>query len=206
MQMQARVAIGCVTALVTALAPFPTHARLAEPPESPAQADPMQVEQSGPVAPDPTQPGPERPGSAQPDPEQPDPAQPDETGESPPLDIPVNVRDPTPIERARGLVLRRTGTGLMAGGGIIAAGGLGLTIAYTVIGDQRQALDTPVLADIEQAAKVAQIGGALLASGIAVIAIGGVIFSRGKRLGQPQPIARIRVTPAFGGLVVSGQF
>jgi hypothetical protein len=137
---------------------------------------------------------------------QPEASQPEQPQESAELDIPVSVRDPTPEERARGQVLRKTGTGLLITGGVAAASGLGLTIAFTVIGDRRQGLSDPVLEDVEQAHRVAQVGGILLASGLAIVAVGGFIFARGKNKMEPQPIARIRVTPAFGGLVVSGQF
>ncbi|HVH99763.1 MAG TPA: hypothetical protein VM869_13670 [Enhygromyxa sp.] len=136
----------------------------------------------------------------------PEPPQPEVAPPPPVLDIPMNVRPPTPEERTRGQRMRRSGTGLLITGGVVAASGLGLTIAYTVIGDRRQALDEPVLEHIQQANTVAQVGGVLLASGLAVIAVGGVLFVRGKKLTGPQPLARIRVTPAFGGLVLSGQF
>lgn len=173
------------------------------PPEPPVPAEPMEpvpIEPPPVPAPAETPPEPEQP-VAPPEATQPPPQPP-----SPALDIPVTVRDPTPEERRRSQILRKTGTGLLVTGGVIAASGLGLTIAYTVIGDRREALENPVLEDIEQANELARVGGILLASGIAAIAIGGVVFSRGKKLGEPQPIARIRVTPSLGGVVLSGQF
>jgi hypothetical protein len=213
----ARVSICC---LALTLVPDLARAQSAEPPADAPQPDPIQplppepavppepvpamppepLEPAVPPEPVPPVAPPEATLPAEPPPPEPPPPP------SPELDIPVNVRDATPEERRRGQILRKTGTGLLVSGGVIAASGLGLTIAYTVIGDRREDLDNPVLEDIQQANEVAQVGGILLASGLAVVAVGGVIFSRGKKLGEPKPLARVRVTPSLGGLVVSGQF
>jgi outer membrane biosynthesis protein TonB len=120
--------------------------------------------------------------------------------------IPQTFREPTPEERVRGRRMRRAGIGLMTAGGVVSAVGLGLTIAYTVIGDRREEAADPVLAEIERAARGAQAGGITLASGIAVIAAGGIVFSLGNRQLGPQPVARLRVSPTLRGVVVSGQF
>jgi hypothetical protein len=87
---------------------------------------------------------------------------------------------------------------------VIAVGGLGVTLAFTVVGDQRQAVADPIQAGIDQANRITQAGGALLATGLALVAVGGVLFTRSRA--RPRTTARVHVTPAWGGLVVSGRF
>jgi hypothetical protein len=114
--------------------------------------------------------------------------------------------EPSPEDRAKGKTMRKAGIGVIATGGVLAAGGLGMTLAFTILGDASQNAEDPVLEDIERHNTMAQVGGILLASGIAVVAIGGIVFARSKKKLEPQPTARVRVAPALGGLVLSGQF
>ncbi|MFO7562944.1 MAG: hypothetical protein R6X02_09910 [Enhygromyxa sp.] len=221
-----------IAALALTLAPLGARAELAptqnaeqqggEPPEPvPVEPEPIEVV---PPEPEPPEPAPPDPEPLEPEPPDPEPieiippeaapevppptAEPVEAPPEPSVEelIPQMFRDPTPEERARGQTMRRAGIGIMGAGGVIAVTGFGLTIAYTVIGDRREAVADPVLAEVEQADKVAQVGGILLASGIAAATIGGIIYTRGQRQLEPRPLARLRVSPAFGGLVVSGQF
>jgi hypothetical protein len=113
---------------------------------------------------------------------------------------PVEGPDPAPEVRTKARTLRRTGTGIMIGGGVIAATGLGLTITFTVLGDRAEELDEPVLADVQHNDDVARVGGILLASGLLTVAVGGIIFATSKK--RPRATARVRVTPTLGGLVL----
>jgi hypothetical protein len=179
MRERNRVSIWCsvVTATALAVAPITVRAEFSEP--------------GGEEQPDATQPETERPGVQPPAP---------------------GVEGPTPPEpsearaNSRSRILRRTGTGVMTTGGVIAASGLGVTIAFTVIGDQRSNADDPVLEQVEQANRVAQIGGILLASGLALIAIGGIVYTRAHSAKRERPVARLRMAPTAGGVIVSGQF
>jgi hypothetical protein len=113
---------------------------------------------------------------------------------------------PDPEPRTSSPARRKAGIGLMATGGVLAASGLGVTIAFTVLGDRQQNAADPQLDEIERMNSNAQIGGILLASGIAIVAIGGAVFAtRNKKL-ERRAVARLRVAPTLGGLVVSGQF
>jgi hypothetical protein len=123
-----------------------------------------------------------------------------EPPEPAPQQAPVEGPDPAPAVRPNARTLRHTGAGFMIGGGVIAAAGLGLTITFTVLGDRAEDVDDPVLAEHEHNDDVARVGGILLASGLAVVAIGGVIFATSKK--KPRATARIRITPTVGGLVV----
>jgi len=206
----------CAATLLTTV-PITASAR-STPPEldQPGQPDepPPEAERVEPETPEPEQPIPVEIEPAQPEPVEiePEPTPPEPTPPEQPeagfedFAIPVTVREPTPEERARGLLLRKTGSGLMIGGGVVAVAGLVTTIAFTAVGDRHQSAEQPVLDDVERANTGAQIGGITLASGIAIVAIGGIVFVRGKRLLEPQRVAHLRVVPALGGVVVSGRF
>ncbi|PRP94335.1 hypothetical protein [Enhygromyxa salina] len=104
--------------------------------------------------------------------------------------------------------MRKVGIGLLAGGGVVATTGLGLTITFTVLGDRLQeSADQPAIERIEQRDAMARVGGVLLASGLAFVAVGGVVLSTAIRRGaRSRTEARVRVAPALGGLVISGRF
>lgn len=125
----------------------------------------------------------------------------------PPAEAPSALDEgPSPAEIAKVQTMRRASIGLIASGGVVATTGLGLTIAFSVLGHRAQNRDAPMIEDIEQQNAAAQVGGILLASGIAVVAVGGIIFASAKRKAESQATARVRVAPAIGGLVVSGRF
>ncbi|KIG16173.1 hypothetical protein DB30_04891 [Enhygromyxa salina] len=97
--------------------------------------------------------------------------------------------------------------GLLITGGVVATTGMGMTIAFTILGDQLQEREDPAIADIEQRDDMARIGGVLLVSGLAFVAAGGIVFaSAARRKGLTRTEARIRIAPAVGGVLVSGQF
>ncbi|NJK31114.1 MAG: hypothetical protein HC927_01165, partial [Deltaproteobacteria bacterium] len=82
----------------------------------------------------------------------------------------------------------------------------GHDVAFAITGRQAQRAELPVIEDIERNNTMAQVGGAILASGLAVVAIGGSVFVIAKRRAESRTTARIQVAPALGGVVVSGRF
>ncbi len=149
---------------------------------------------------------PEQPASAEPEPAAVEPVAP-AVEDSEQGFAPEAVPPPSPEQQAQTRTRRKIGLGLMIGGGVVSTAGIGLTLAYTVVGDRLQRAPQPVLADVERANTITQVGGVLLASGIVVVAVGGIIFTKyGHTKAKARPMARVRVAPALGGLVVSGRF
>ncbi len=185
-------------ALALMLMPVSVRAEVVQP-EPPLEPPP-------PEPPPPIEPPPEPQPAPEPQPPpQPQPVEP--LAERPaPAAAAVPILGPTPAQIAKLRTMRRAGIGLIATGGVVATTGLGLTIAFTVLGHQEQDADEPVLEDIEQKDSMARVGGIVLASGLAVVAIGGLIFASAKRRAVSLGLARVRVAPAIGGLVVSGRF
>ncbi len=103
----------------------------------------------------------------------------------------------TPQEIAAATKLKKIGGGVMIGGGAVAAAGFGLTLAFTLKVRKLEGDNAPI-EDIDSADKLSMVGGILLASGIAVVAIGGIIHRKGSK--------RLEVQPTLGGLVLSGRF
>ncbi|WP_217909733.1 hypothetical protein [Pseudenhygromyxa sp. WMMC2535] len=163
------------------------------------EIEPVEIEP--PPEPEPIEPEPE----PEPEPEvEPEPEpEPEPEVEPEPEPEPVG---PTPEQIAQAKTMRRAGIGLMAAGGVVSLTGLSLTIAFTALGDKAQGAETPVLEDIEKHDSSAKVGGILLASGIAVVAIGGIVFTNAKKKTKSKEEAHVRVTPALGGLVLSGKF
>jgi hypothetical protein len=146
--------------------------------------------------------------------------------EIPPPPEPAVVPEPTPEPQAPAVegpqparldpeqlakidAQRKAGVVVMGTGGVLAAAGFGMTLAFTVLGDQAQELDEPVLEDIERNNSLTRVGGVALASGVALVAVGGILFTNANRKAEQrraEAMARVRVAPAVGGLVVSGQF
>ena len=172
-------------------APAEAAARAEEPTEAPV-AEPVATEPAPEPAPEPT---PEPVAAPEPEPA--------------PVEGPKPADEPPP---ATGKIKtqRSAGIGVMATGGAMALAGIALTLAFTVSGDKEQNKDEPDDTLIEQADKNARIGGVLVASGIAVIAIGGIVFANAAKKQRMGTTARVRVTPAVGptvgGLVLSGRF
>jgi hypothetical protein len=142
---------------------------------------------------------------------------------------------PSPEDAARGNRLRTTGVGFMAAGGVFAATGFVLTLAFTLKSksalrdqyaseEELQHLDCSRMSDPSQACDAlaadlqggkdkvrrfdrgATIGGALLIGGIGVVALGGILYRLGIKKLRPITTARLRLNPAYGGMVLSGQF
>ena len=157
------------------------------------------------------EPGADAPEDQQPEDEQPagEPGRedPNLAGQDGPSDLTEVLPDPAlEQQRAKAKRMRKAGVGLMASGGAVATTGLGLTIAYTILGDREEEVEEPVPADVQQKADIAQVGGILLASGIAIAAIGGIVLIRGRKQAEARPVARLRVVPALGGVLVTGRF
>jgi hypothetical protein len=116
-----------------------------------------------------------------------------------------SIEGPSPaqVKRER---MRKSGIGLMASGGAVATAGFGVVLAFTILGDQQQGEPEPVITEIEKSDALARIGGVVLASGLAVVAVGGIVFARAKREATSSSQARVRVLPALGGVVLSGEF
>jgi hypothetical protein len=164
-------------------------------------------------------------------------------GPTPPYPPPVDTMGPTPpptpsappgpVDPEGGKRLRNAGIGTMAGGGVIAALGFGLTLAFTIQGrkrhdelvlveDERQRKDcsrqgsktcTALAAQIadlgkqmDSANKNGQVGGALMLTGFVVLAVGGLVYRMGIRKLQPPSLGRVKISPSLGGVVLSGRF
>jgi hypothetical protein len=124
-----------------------------------------------------------------------------------PIQDPPEPPGPTPERLARIDTQRKAGIGVMATGGVLVTAGFGMTLAFTLLGDQAQGVEEPITEDIERNDALARGGGILLASGVALAAVGGIIFANAERKkAEAGSLARVRVMPALGGLVVSGQF
>lgn len=139
---------------------------------------------------------------------------------------------PVDVDKAKGL--RKAGVGTMAAGGVLALGGFVATLAFTLRGNKlEQDLITAegnyqidncsstdsskcdgLKADRDQirdgilgADRNARITGGVLAGGLLITAIGGIIYRVGmKRLSNADNVSRVRVSPSFGGLTISGRF
>ncbi len=198
-------------ALALALVPIPARARMAPPSETvqPTETPPeMQPEA---ITPPPLTPPPEPEPPAEPIP--PPTPTPGPTPMPPPAPMPfvpgppVIVEGPAPAVQGKYERMRKGGIGLMYSGGLVATTGFGLVLAYTIVGDQHQRREMPIVVEIERSDELARIGGALLASGLAVVAIGGIVFARANRVPAASGAeARVRVLPGLGGVVVAGEF
>lgn len=187
---------GSALMLALVLAAAPALAQASPPAPAPAPAEPPVTTTPDAVfdispPPEPPQPEPEPPPPlllppSEPPPAEPEPAEPEV--EQPPVDI-QQIR-----------TLRKAGIGVMAGGGVVALAGMGVTIAFSALGHQAQNAEEPDIVDIENKNSSAAVGGVLVASGIAILAIGGIVFTTAKRRAAKAESARIRVTPSASGL------
>jgi hypothetical protein len=196
------------TALVLVLAPVGAIAGPpnpdAEQPVSP-DADPVPPPETPPVAPD----GIFEPIDIPAPPEQPKPEPPPAPTVEPasPVEVPQAPADPEQLEKIQRQ--RKAGIAVMAAGGAVAATGFGLTLAFTLLGDRAQRVDEPEVEDIERNDSLAQAGGIVLASGVALVVVGGILFANANKKAEKrkyEATSRVRLVPAVGGLVLSGQF
>jgi outer membrane biosynthesis protein TonB len=184
--------------LVLVLVPVAVNA---EPPSESGVFPPVDIPTPPPRPAPPPEPAP--PPGPPPDPA-PEPPPPDPSAA--PVEGPPAPQALSPEQRRKIQAQRWAGIGVKAVGGIVTATGLGITAAFTVVGDAAQNAEEPVTAEVERADALARVGGILIASGAALTAVGGFIFVNAERKLKEGAVARVRVAPALGGLVVSGQF
>lgn len=204
LRMRAFSWCSAMTALMAlALVPVTAKARFEPPSDQMQPTQPIIPEPAPPPVPIPAPP-PESP---------PEPAPPPEPIPSPPPPAPVvvvemqEVEGPATAAQRNAVAMQKAGIGLMTSGGLVATTGFAMVLTFTIIGDQQQDEEEPVIEQIEESDSVARIGGALLASGLAVVAIGGITLARGKaKAVKSSSQARVRVLPALGGVVLSGEF
>lgn len=205
--------------------PLPPWTPSVEPPPTPAPTD----VQAPPT--DPNAPPPANVQSPLTDPNAPPPTPPADTVAPSPAPGPAPLT-PVDLDKAKGL--RRAGLGTMITGGVIALGSFATTLAFTIRGtrleqDLISAEDNYQLgncsstdsskcdglkADRDQirdgiisADRTARITGGILAGGLLITAIGGIVYRVGmKRLSNADNLSRVRVSPTFGGLMLSGRF
>lgn len=195
----------------------------APPPSTPGEPMAPPTPPAEPAPPPPMDPGLAPPPDAPPPPEP-------VVGPTPP---PTPDVGPGPVDPVGGQKLRKGGIGTMIGGGVLAAAGFGMTLAFTIQGrkrhdelvgaeDQRQKDDcsrdgskacTALAAQIkdlnnqmDSANRNTQIGGAMMLTGFVVLAVGGLVYRMGVRKLQPPALGRVNVSPSLGGVVLSGRF
>ena len=202
------------------------------PPPAPA-TEPGLAPPTPPPDPNLAPPPPTDPNLAPPPPDAPPPdapPPPDVVGPTPP---PAPLDIPGPVDPVGGEKLRKGGIGTMLGGGVLAALGFGMTLAFTIQGRKRQ--DELVLAEdqrqkddcsrdgskactalatqikdlnsqMDSANRNTQVGGAIMLTGFVVMAVGGLVYRMGIRKLQGPALGRVKVSPSLGGVVLSGRF
>jgi hypothetical protein len=189
-------------AMVAALVLLPITANAAPPASPPVGPDDIYEPIEIPSPP---------PPPAAPPPPVPEPAvvpEPTPEPDAPPIEGPQPAPvGPEQLTKIKGQ--RNAGIAVMATGGVFAATGFGMTFAFTLLGDRAEGEEQPELEDIERNNTLAQVGGVALATGVALVAVGGILFANANRKAEQRKLetmARVRVVPSVGGLVVSGQF
>ena len=132
--------------------------------------------------------------------------------ESTPTDVaPAEGPAPAPVmtaEVAKIQKQRKAGIGVMAAGGVIALAGFGVTLAFTVLGDKEQRAEIPDYDVVDKHDANAKIGGVLLATGLGIIGIGGIVFvnAKKKKARYDERMETVRLAPTPQGVVLSGRF
>lgn len=174
---------------------LPTKEPAADPPAAEPGAEPEMFQPVDIPAPPPPEPAPPLP----------EPVPPPEAA-PPPEPVPP-VEGPSAEQRTSIQTQRKAGLGVMGvAGGVLTAVGLGMTLTFTILGDAAQSVDEPVTKDVEHNDSLARVGGILIASGAALAAAGGIVFTNAERKANGGSVARVRVVPAIGGVVLSGRF
>ncbi|MEZ4454609.1 MAG: hypothetical protein R3B09_34475 [Nannocystaceae bacterium] len=190
-----------------------------EPPTEPIEA-PEQPEP--PATPEPPAPEPEPAPEATPAPTPP------AVGPTPPPTPEPTVKD---IEKAQ--KLRKGGIYTMATGGGVALIGLGMMVGYTIQGrrigedllgiqenisrkdcayksssecDALKASAADTQSRKDNANLTGQVSGAIFGAGLLVVALGGVAYRQGIKKMKRVDFARVRVTPTWGGAMITGRF
>ncbi|PCC71772.1 hypothetical protein [Nannocystis exedens] len=129
--------------------------------------------------------------------------------------------------------MRNAGVGTMIAGGVVTLAGFAVTLGFTLRGNKLEkdlvgAEDAYQLGDCSRvdsgecdtltadrdeirqgilaADRMTAVGGGILAGGILVTAVGGIIYRVGVRRLTNTNVSRLRVSPTFGGLSISGRF
>ncbi|MCA9690071.1 MAG: hypothetical protein KC636_10715 [Myxococcales bacterium] len=205
-----RAVAALATAWALALTPTSAAARQPVPEAAPApeaeaatapEAPPGSEAEAAPVVRQP-----EDPGIAVTQPPAPEATAPAESAPEGPSDATAEeLGAVTHEDRVKAEKLRRAGVGVMIAGGVLAAAGLGVTLGFTIRANQLESREAAT-EDIDQANMITQIGGGVLAGGIAMIAVGGVLLVTGKRRLHPPETARVSVSPTLGGVLLRGRF
>lgn len=149
---------------------------------------------------------------------------------------PVGPEPPpaAPVDLGKANKMRKSGSATMIAGGAIAVVGFGLTLGFTLRGnkaendlvdaedryqkedcsrmdsgqcDQLTAERDAIRDKITGSDNLTKIAGGVLAAGLIIAAAGGIVFRLGmKRINTANETARLRVSPTFGGLSLSGRF
>ena len=137
-----------------------------------------------------------------------------------------------PVDPVKANKLRVAGMGTMIAGGVLSLAGFAMILGFSIRGNKFeeklvtiedkfstegcsgkggkecnaiQAERTEIRNGILFSDYYTKLAGAGLAAGLLVTAIGGIIYRRGMK-GLSNNVARVRVSPSWGGLSVSGRF
>lgn len=157
------------------------------------------------------------------------------TGTPPPVaEGPAPAPEPaaTPVDPVKANKLRVAGMGTMIAGGVLSLAGFAMILGFSIRGNKFeedlvtiedkyssegcsgkggkecnaiQAERTDIRNGILFSDYYTKLAGAGLAAGLLVTAIGGIIYRRGMK-GLSNNVARVRVSPSWGGLSISGRF
>lgn len=145
---------------------------------------------------------------------------------------PAPAPAPTPVDPVKANKLRVAGIGTMIAGGVLSLAGFAMIIGFSVRGNKFEEKlvtvedkyseegcsgkggkecdailveRTDIRNGILFSDYYTKLAGAGLAAGLLVTAIGGIVYRRGMK-GLSNNVARVRVSPSFGGLSISGRF
>lgn len=212
--------------------PAPTEAPAPTESPAPAEGDPGAWNPQGdqPVEAAPAEPA--APAEAAPPAEPEPPAEPPVAAPGP-EPAPAAPAPTPPADTRKAKELRNAGIGTMIAGGVVSLVGFGMTIGYTVKGtgyekelitaednyqkddcsrkpsskcDDLEAKRDDIRNGIEKTNDMTRISGGLLAGGLLVIAVGGILYRIGVKRMTNADIARVRISPTIGGLSISGRF
>lgn len=219
--------------------PAPAPAPTSPPPAPTASPAPPPAPGAAPIEPwNPTpDPSLQQPPTEPPPPVEPAPPPEPEVAAPPPAPVGPPPPPMAPVDTAKAKQMRAGGVGTMIAGGAISLVGFAMTLAYTVRGNRFEkdlvgAEDAYQIADcsrvessecdgltanrdeirdgILNSDRMTAVSGGILAGGILVTAIGGIVYRVGVKRLTNADVARVRVTPTVGflsgGISLSGRF